>query len=77
MMKKKRTGFSKFIEEDEQKLIELLGEDNTKLIAGFKISIINHMQELEIENMREAMNFGVLIGMEIQEIINEYINENH
>ncbi len=53
-------------------IIDIIGKENSKLVETFKYSIINHMQELEMENMNKSFNYGILVGLEVQEIINEY-----
>lgn len=73
---KKGSIFSESIRKHEEELINLIGEDGKNILSRFKHSIINHMQELEMDNMYSSFSYGVLVGMEVQEIINDYINED-
>lgn len=63
----KECSFFEGIAEDERNLKEKLSEEDKKLVDIFKCGIINCHEERDFYNIADALNFGVKLGMELQE----------
>ena len=63
----KKSCFYNNIEEDSQKIKDLLKEEDKKLVDRFRCGIFNCCEEIDFLNIVDALNYGIKIGMELQE----------
>lgn len=73
---KTKTCYSEQIEEAEEDLKQLIPDEDKDKIYSLKHYVIDHMQMLELDNMNKAMDFGILVGIEVQKIIDNYLNKD-
>ena len=64
------------IEQSIAEIKNLLPEDKQEKVLYLKIDMINFLQDLEVEHLKHAMDFGILVGIELQQTIDQYIEEN-
>ncbi len=69
----KECSFFEGIDEDEKNLKEKLSLQDQKLVDIFKYSLINCHEERDFYNIANALNYGIKIGMDLQEYFNSLI----
>ena len=55
------------IEKDAEQIKDLLNEEDKKLVDRFKCGIFNCCEEIDFFNIADALNYGIKIGLEMQE----------
>ena len=60
------------IEQSISEIQSLLPEEKRNRAVSLKLDIINHLQDLELDHMKQAMEFGVKVGLEMQKIVESY-----
>lgn len=63
----KKSCFFDDIEKDSKKIKDLLKQEDKKLVDRFKQGILNCCEERDFLNIVDALNYGIKIGMELQE----------
>ena len=63
------------ITKDIEQLKNLLKDEDKVKIDHFAIGITNHLEIVELNHLKKAIYFGVKFGMEIQQMISDYYND--
>lgn len=58
---------------DIQELKSLLSDDNKVKIDRFTIGLTNHLELVELEHLKKAIHFGFQCGMEVQKMLDIYL----
>lgn len=64
-----------YIEKSKTELLAMIGEINKDKLDKLIWKVIYHMQKIEYNHLRDAIRYGVKIGMEVQYLMDKYVSD--